>query len=92
MVLAKVKVADFDQFWSVFKAEGAEHRRTFGSKGSRVLRNQQDPNEVWVLFDWTKDGFERFLGDSQSKEIMGSAGLLGPPDPVFVETAGEMDS
>lgn len=91
-VLAKVKVAEFDQFWSVFKGEGAAHRREFGSKGSRVLRNEEDPNEVWVLFDWSKEDFQRFLTDPKSQEIMASAGLQGPPEPVFVESAGEVDS
>lgn len=92
MVLAKVRVADFDQFLSVFTSRGAEHRRTFGSAGSRVLRNDQDPNEVWVLFDWSKEGFQRFIDDPESKEIMGAAGLQGPPEPVFVTSAGEFDS
>lgn len=91
-MLAKVKVGDFDRFWSVFTTEGAEHRSRFGSRGSRVLRNEEDPNEVWILFDWGKDDFQRFLSDPRAKEIMGSAGLQGPPEPVFVESAGEVGS
>lgn len=92
MVLAKVKIGDFDQFWSVFKSEGAELRRKFGSSGSRVLRNEENPNEVWVLFDWTRKDFERFLSDPDGKKVMAAAGLQGPPEPVFVESAGEVAS
>ena len=92
MVLAKIRVGAFDQFWSVFTGKGAEHRRKFGSTGSRVLRNEEDPNEVWVLFDWSKEDFQRFLADPQAKEIMAEAGLQGPPEPVFVDSAGEVDS
>lgn len=92
MVLAKVKVGEFDRFWSVFTTEGAEHRRRFGSRGSRVLRNAENPNEVWILFDWTKEDFQRFLSDPRSSEIMGSAGLQGPPEPIFVESEGEVES
>jgi len=92
MVLAKIRVGEFDQFWSVFTSEGAEHRAKFGSSGSRVLRNQQDPNEVWVLFDWSGEDFQRFLEDPRAKEIMASAGLQGPPEPVFVDSVGEVGS
>lgn len=92
MVLAKVRVGDFARFWSVFSSEGAEHRRKFGSKGSRVLRNTDDPSEVWVLFDWTKEDFQGFLSDPKSGELMMAAGLQGPPEPVFLEPAGEADS
>ncbi len=92
MILAKAKLEDFDRFWSVFTTKGAEHRRKYGSAGSRVLRNEEDPNEVWVLFDWSKEDYERFLADPQSQEIMASAGLKGPPEAVFVESVGEVDS
>jgi len=92
MILAKLNVADFDRFLSVFKTDGAEHRRKFGSKGSRVLKNAENPNEVWVLFDWSKEDFHRFLDDARAREIMTAAGLQGPPDAVFVESVAEVDS
>lgn len=92
MVLAKIRVGEFDQFLSVFTTRGAEHRAKFGSSGARVLRNQEDSNEAWVLFDWSKEDFQRFLEDPEAKQIMASAGLQGPPEPVFLEEAGESDS
>lgn len=93
MILTKVNVDDFDQFWSVFSSRGAAHRRKFGSKGSKVIRDEDDPHRVLVLFDWAKEDFERFLQDPEAKEIMSSAGLEGPPELLFSgPPAGEIGS
>ena len=92
MILARVKIGEFDQFWSVFTTRGAEHRRKYGSAGATVLRNQEDQDEVLVLFDWSKEDYERFLADPQSREIMASAGLQGPPESTVVEPVGETGS
>jgi len=92
VILARVKIGDFDQFWSVFTTRGAEHRRKHGSTGAQVLRNQDDQDEVLVLFDWSKEGYERFLADPQSREVMAAAGLKGPPEHTVVEPVGETGS
>jgi heme-degrading monooxygenase HmoA len=92
MLLARVRIGDFDQFWSVFTTKGADHRRTYGSSGARVLRNQDDPQEVIVLFDWSKEEYERFLADPDTTAIMASAGLQGPPETISVEAVGETGS
>jgi heme-degrading monooxygenase HmoA len=89
MLLARVRIGDFDQFWSVFTSKGADHRRAFGSAGARVLRNQDDSQEVIILFDWSKEDYERFLADPETKGIMASAGLQGPPEVTVLEPAGE---
>jgi hypothetical protein len=89
MLLARVRIGDFDEFWSVFTTKGADHRRTYGSAGARVLRNLDDPQEMIVLFDWSKEDYERFLADPETKGIMASAGLQGPPEVTRVEAAGE---
>ncbi len=92
MVLAKVKIGDFEQFWSVFTTAGAEQRRKFGSRGSQVFRSQQDPNEVMALFDWANEDYERFISDPETREIFASAGLQSLPEHVFIERVGEVDS
>jgi hypothetical protein len=89
VILARVKIGDFDQFWSVFTTRGADHRRAYGSAGARVLRNQEQQDEVLILFDWSKEDYERFLGDPQTREIMASAGLQGLPETTVVEPVGE---
>ena len=92
MILARVRIGDFDQFWSVFTTKGAEHRRKFGSNGARVFRNAQDPSEVLALFDWSKDDYDRFLADPDTPGIMASAGLAGPPETTELEDVGEVAS
>jgi heme-degrading monooxygenase HmoA len=92
MILARVKIGEFDQFWSVFTTRGAEHRRKYGSTGAKVFRNQQDENEVVVLFDWSEEDYKRFMADPQTREIMASAGVQGPPEHTAVEPVGETGS
>jgi hypothetical protein len=87
-----VRISDFDQFWSVFTTRGAEHRRKYGSAGARVLRNREEPDEVLVLFDWSMEDYERFLADPQTREIMASASLQGPPEVTVLEPVGETGS
>ncbi len=92
MVLARAKIGDFDQFWSVFSTAGAEHRRKFGSHGAKVFRNADDDHEVVVLFDWSADDYARFLQDPHTREVMASAGLSGPPQHTTLEPVEETDS
>lgn len=92
MILATVRVDEFDRFWSVFTTDGAEQRRKFGSRGAKVLRNSDDQHEVRVLFDWTREDYERFLQDPRTREVMAAAGLQGPPEHVVVDPVGDTDS
>ena len=63
MLLARVTIGEFDQFWSTFTSAGAEHRRKYGSSGARVFRNLDQPGEMIVLFDWSKADYRRFMED-----------------------------
>jgi heme-degrading monooxygenase HmoA len=90
VVLARVTIGEFEQFWSVFTTAGAERRREHGSQGARVFRNQDDPNEVWLLFDWDREQFKAFLADPEVPGTMASGGAQGPPEVRFVEPAGEL--
>jgi quinol monooxygenase YgiN len=90
MLLARVRIGDFDRFWSVFTTAGADHRREYGSSGARAFRNAERPDEVLVIFDWSKEDYDRFLADPKSREIMASAGLEGPPEVTVLEPVGEV--
>ena len=92
MILATVTVGEFDRFWSVFTGDGAEQRRKHGSRGAQVLRNAADEHEIWVLFDWSEDDYERFLQDPASRDVMAAAGLQGPPRHTVVNQVGLTDS
>lgn len=92
MLLARVTIGDFDRFWSTFTTAGADHRRRYGSAGARVLRNLDQPDEIIVLFDWSKDDYRRFMEDPETPAIMAAAGLAGPPQTIEVEAVGETGS
>jgi quinol monooxygenase YgiN len=88
VVLGTAKVEDFDRFWEVFSTKGAEKRREHGSKGANVFRDPNDPDRVWVVFDWDEEGWRNFTSDPDVPAIFQQAGFTeGPPKAAeFVRT------
>jgi hypothetical protein len=74
MLLATTAVEDFDRFTSVFSTKGAEKREEHGSKGALVFRDPNQPDGVWVIFDWDLDGWRSFASDPEVPPIMQEAG------------------
>lgn len=79
MILSTVRVEDFDRFIGVFSTKGAEKRQQHGSKGSQVFRDPNESDRVWIVFDWSADGYESFVSDPEMRAIFQEAGLKGPP-------------
>ena len=90
MVLSTVKIEDFDRFWNTFSSKGAEKRRQYGSKGSRVFRDPNDDSRVWVVFDWDEEGYKNLVSDPDMPAIFEEAGLQGRPEKA--ELARELDA
>ena len=90
MILATVKIEDFDRFWSAFTARGAEKRKQHGSKGSHVFRDPNDDHRMWVVFDWDEEGYANLMSDPEVPAIFQEAGLKGRPEKA--ELAGEPDA
>ena len=90
MILATVKVEDFDRFWNTFSTKGAEKRRELGSQGARVFRDPNEDGRLWVLFDWDEEGYNNLMSDPEMPAIFQEAGLQGRPQSA--ELAGETDS
>ena len=85
MIVTIVQVADFDQFLKTFSTKGVEKRKEHGCKGSHVFREPDDPNRVWVFFDWKSEDYERFLSDPEIPAIAQELALREAPvkaDPV----------
>lgn len=85
MIATIANVADFDQFLKTFSTRGVDKRREYGCKGSYVFRDPDDPNRVWVFFDWKIEDYERFLSDPEVPAIARELALREPPvkaDPV----------
>ena len=90
MILATVRVEDFDKFLGTFSTKGMDKRKEYGSGGSRVFRDPGDDNRVWVVFDWDADGYQRLMSDPDMPGIFQEAGLQGPPQKA--EPAGEYEA
>ena len=61
-------------------------RKEFGSKGARVLRSLDDPNELVLIFEWDDvEGARRFAQSDGLREVMHDAGVTGRPDVYFVD-------
>jgi hypothetical protein len=87
MILATLRVEDFDRFMRVVSTSGAEKRKQHGSKGSRVFRDPEGDDRVWVLFDWDEEGWQGFVSDPEMPAVFEEAGLSGKPQAA--ERSGE---
>ncbi len=79
MILATVKIEDFDRFWNTFSTKGAEKRRQHGSKGAHVFRDPNEEDRVWVVFDWDMAGWQSFASDPDVPAIFQEGGVQGRP-------------
>jgi hypothetical protein len=90
MILATTTVEDFDRFVEIYSTKGAEKRKQHGSKGSRVFRDPNETNRVWVIFDWNEAGWQSFASDPEVPGIMQEAGHKGRPQVLGL--AGTYDA
>jgi hypothetical protein len=90
MMLATTTIEDFDRFLDVFSTKGAEKRKEHGSKGATVYRDPNEDDRVWVLFDWTPEGFQSYLADPDVPPIIQAAGHKSRPQPA--ELGGTYDA
>lgn len=84
-VLIRHKVGDYAKWKVMFDEHGAT-RKASGSKGGRLFRNADDPNEVVVLFEW--DDIEKARAFVQSEDLgqtMKRAGVLDKPDIYYLD-------
>jgi hypothetical protein len=90
MILATTTVEDFDRFVEVYSTKGAEKRKQHGSKGSRVFRDPNETDRVWVIFDWNEAGWQSFASDPEVPGIMQQAGHKSRPQVLGL--AGTYDA
>jgi heme-degrading monooxygenase HmoA len=84
-LIIRHKVEDYAKWKPVFDAHGAT-RQANGSKGGRLFRNADDPNETVILFEW--DDLEKARQFAQSDDLrqaMQRAGVADRPDVYFLE-------
>lgn len=67
VVQHRVKKDNWGDFETVFRND-AHRRRELGSKGAQVLRDLNDPERVFVLFEWESDeGALKFVGGKETQ-------------------------
>ena len=82
-ILVQQEAKEYAQWKEVFE-EYAKVRKEAGSKGSRIFRNEKDPNDIAVLHEWDDMTKARTFFDSgYLHKILERAGLLGEPQIYF---------
>lgn len=84
-ILVRHKVADYAKWKPVFDEHGAA-RKASGSKGGRLFRNADNPNEVIILLEWDDLGKARQFAQTQDlRQTMERSGVIDQPDVYFVD-------
>ena len=84
-LLVKHTVKDYATFKSVYDGHAA-FRKAAGSKGARLLRSSENPNEIVVLTEWDDVTKARQFGQSPDlREVMERAGVIGQPGVSFLD-------
>ena len=76
-VLLQHTVASYEEFKPIYDAD-APHRRRRGSKSARLFRKVDDPNTLFMLFEW--DDLEKahnFADGYELHEAMEWASVVG---------------
>jgi heme-degrading monooxygenase HmoA len=83
--LVRITVEDFAKWRAVFD-EAATLRRAYGSRGVRVFRSVDKPNEVVLIGDYEDLEKARQLFQSQEfREATKRAGVSGPPEVSYLD-------
>jgi hypothetical protein len=83
-VIIRHKVEDFNK-WKPAYDQHLHARKAAGLKDVHVWRNLENPNEVVLLFEVADIAkAKEFSGSPELREAMQEAGVLGPPDVIFL--------
>jgi heme-degrading monooxygenase HmoA len=69
-VLVQHKIGKWEEFESIFK-DDAPRRKRLGSLGGKLFRNIQDPQNLFVTFEWDNvENAKRFAEGLETNEAM----------------------
>jgi len=89
-VLVRAKVEDYEK-WKLGFDEHGTTRQERGSKGGRLFRNADDPNEVTIVLEWDNlENARHFAHSEELREAMQRRGVVGQPDMYFLEEVEEV--
>ena len=86
-ILVHHQVEDYARWKPLFDQNGAA-RKAHGSKGSRVLRSAENPNDLVLVMEWDSlENARKFAESPELREVMGRAGVIGRPEVFYLEEA-----
>lgn len=86
-LLVRHTVSDYEKWKPVFDAH-ASTRKAAGSRGGALYRSRENPNEIFVFFDWESEDKARAFATSQDlKEVMARAGVTEVKSVTFLDKA-----
>jgi heme-degrading monooxygenase HmoA len=84
-ILVRHQVEDPGKWKPQFDGHSAT-REASGSRGGRLYRNAQNPNEFFVLMEWDSlEKAQQFAGSADLRERMQAGGVVDHPDVYFLE-------
>lgn len=88
-ILVHHKVEDYSKWKQKFD-EHASFRAATGSRGGKVYRSANDPNDLFVLLEWDNaENLQKFAQSDSLKDAMQDSGVVGMPEVHFIDEAAE---
>jgi heme-degrading monooxygenase HmoA len=91
-ILVRSKFQDYAKFYPVYTEHSAT-RKGSGSRGARLFRSLDNPNEVIALLEWDDpERARQFAQSDDLREAMQRAGLADRPDVYFLDEVEQTDA
>ncbi|SNQ62374.1 cyclase [Candidatus Methanoperedens nitratireducens] len=91
-LLAIGKVKDYSK-WKPMFDEFANSRKEYGSKGGRLFRIADKPNELAILYEWESiEKARKFAQSEDLKKYFERAGVIGKPEFYYLEEVEQLSA
>jgi len=88
--IVRLTVRDYAQWKTVFN-EAAELRKSYGSRGVRVSRNADNPNELVLLAEYADlERARQLFQSAEFREATQRAGVTAPPDVTLADEVHQL--
>jgi hypothetical protein len=85
------QVEDFARWKPIFDGHAAA-RKAAGCRGGALYRSAQNPNDIFIFWEWdTLDHARQFTESQDLRNAMQSAGVIGRPDLHFLDKLEDVE-